>query len=146
MKKSFLLAVVLMAAAVGPALADGIPSGAKLSQLGLGSMRVEADTAGMAVRGKGFGASSLIVGLSAATPLGGVASAAQTQNIVYGHAPSVVGSVVFGGTGFGAPAAGTGSFPNFGGYVSIPFAVSVSDVSGVGQAAATGFLFGFGSR
>jgi hypothetical protein len=143
MKKSLLFGACLLLVGVGPALADGIPSRSKLSKLGLGAMQVQSDEAGTAVRGKGFGASSMLVGLNAGTLLSG-ATAVSAQQIVYGHAPRVAGEVVFGGTGFGAPAAGPGNFPNFSGYVSIPFAVTVADVSGASQASATGFLFGFG--
>jgi hypothetical protein len=146
MKKSLLFAACLVMVGVGPALADGVPSRSKLSKLGLGAMQVQSDEAGTAVRGKGFGASSMLVGLNAGTLLGG-ATAASAQQIVYGHAPRVAGVVVYGGTGFGGfslPAVAPDNLPNFSGYVSIPFAVSVSDASGSSQAAATGFLFGFG--
>jgi hypothetical protein len=54
--KRMLLAAVIAAVVAGTSFADGIPSSAKLAQMGLSSMKVVRDQQGEQGRGKGFGA------------------------------------------------------------------------------------------
>jgi hypothetical protein len=149
MKKSLVVAALFAAMSAAVASAEGLPSQAKLSQLGLSSMDVVSDAEGTAVRGKFLGTGGVLnLGASIVfTPLGGapaippvagntfaVFPTIAAQSYIAGNAPRALGASAFGGQGFATVnVTTTNGNPTFSGYVNVPATASIADVSGSGQ-------------